>query len=407
MARTRRSRLAVALSVVAALVVVIVMIIVGAWLLAEETVEPDDPTAFYDPPERTEEAPGTVLRSETIAGAQPGATTTRVLYASTDPAGDPIAVSGVVITPDGAAPPGGRPVVAWAHGTSGVAPRCAPSLEQHGGVDRIPALDHFVDRGAIVVTTDYPGLGTPGPHPYLVGASEGRAVLDAARAAHAFAGDESGRTVVFGHSQGGHAVLFAAELAPTYAPELDLVGAAPMAPPTNLAELMRDDESEIAGVLLTALAVKSWSDYYPDTPAHEVVHEEFLPAIDDLGSKCIETNAQSLLELPDILDLKGRFLSSDPSRQPDWKPHFVANTPAAAPLAVPLFVVQGTVDDIVDPTVTAAYVSRECAAGSVVDYKTYPGAGHFEIRTVAARDVADWLLARTAGEPAASTCASD
>ena len=103
-----------------------------------------------------------------------GAEVTRLLYHSTDPDGEPIAVSGIAITPPGEPPSDGWPVVAWAHGTTGIASRCAPSLESGAGAHLIPALTELTDGGYVVVATDYPGLGTPGPHPYLVGESEGR-----------------------------------------------------------------------------------------------------------------------------------------------------------------------------------------------------------------------------------------
>ena len=114
----------------------------------------------------------------------------RILYTSTDPSGTPIAVSGVVVTPTGEPPPGGWPIIAWAHGTTGVDRRCAPSIDYpDAGLVRVPEVPDLLAAGTAVVFTDYPGLGTPGPHPYLVGESEGRAVLDSIRAARALLGD--------------------------------------------------------------------------------------------------------------------------------------------------------------------------------------------------------------------------
>ena len=390
-------------------IVAIVVVLIGAWALVQKDVEPDDPTSFYEPPDPVpDDAPGTILRSEPIDDAPAGATATRILYTSTDPSGAPIAVSGVVFTPTGPVPDGGRPTVAWAHGTSGVASRCAPSLEAGGGAIRIPELANFLDEGATVVFTDYPGLGTPGPHPYLVGESEGRAVLDSVRAAQNVVGDDANdKAAIFGHSQGGHSVVFAAELAPTYAPEVDVVGVAAMAPPTDLAQLMEADQGSASGILLTAMAIEAWSKFYPDTPATDVVASGFMPAVEDLGRKCIETNAQDLVEAPDIDDLRRRFLKGDPADSPAWKPHFAENTPATAPLTIPLFVAQGAIDQIVHPEVTQAYVKYECDAGGNVELTMYPDTGHFAVKTKAAPDVFAWLTARIAGEPATPNCGTD
>ena len=132
-------------------------------------IEPSAPGAFYDPPDPlTAGDPGTVIRSEALRGLPAGTRGWRVLYLSTDPAGTAIAVSGTVFAPDAPAPPGGRPVIAWAHPTTGVDRRCAPSMDfPEEGLSRVPEYDELIAAGAVVVFTDYPGLGTPGPHPYL------------------------------------------------------------------------------------------------------------------------------------------------------------------------------------------------------------------------------------------------
>ena len=135
-------------------------------------------TSFYRASvEEIAGAPGTLIRQEPMSGAPLDAKAYRVLYRSTGLKGEPIAVSGVVIIPRGPVPPEGRPIVAWAHPTTGIVPHCAPSLA-HFFFQQVQGLREMVERGWIVAATDYPGLGTPGPHPYLVGVSEGRAVLD-------------------------------------------------------------------------------------------------------------------------------------------------------------------------------------------------------------------------------------
>ena len=158
----------------------------------------------------------------------------RVLYRSEGLHGEPIVVSGVVIVPAGTPPPGGRPIVAWAHPTTGIVAACAPSLARVF-FRSIQGLHELLAQGFVIAATDYPGLGTAGPHPYLVGISEGRAVLDSVRVARKIPGSGDGKIfAVWGHSQGGQAALFTGILAHDYAPELELVGVAePLPPPTS------------------------------------------------------------------------------------------------------------------------------------------------------------------------------
>ncbi|MDP8988286.1 MAG: lipase, partial [Actinomycetota bacterium] len=103
-----------------------------------------------------------------------GARAWDLLYLSEGGDGRSAAVGGVVYAPGGPPPDEGRPVLSWAHGTVGLADHCAPS---RAGVF-VPDLAELVHAGYVVAATDYEGLGTPGPHPYLVGASAGRSVLD-------------------------------------------------------------------------------------------------------------------------------------------------------------------------------------------------------------------------------------
>src|SRR5579871_3361121 len=180
---------------------------VVVWLAANGSPALANTSGFYDVgPAELQGATGSLIRFERLFDSPFGAVAYRILYRSRGLANEPIAVSGIAIVPSGPAPAGGRNVVAWAHPTTGVARRCAPSLSPFG-IEWIPQLERLVAQGYIVTATDYPGLGTPGPHPYLVGVSEGRAVLDSARAVRALPdGHASNRVALWGHSQGGQAV---------------------------------------------------------------------------------------------------------------------------------------------------------------------------------------------------------
>ena len=133
--------------------------------------------ALYDvSPGEIPGKPGSIIRIWPLEGGGPGmggkGDAFRMLYRSTNPRGQPIAVSGAIYIPSGPVPAGGRNIIAWAHPTSGVMPPCAPSLMPDVG-GMMWNLPNMVAQGYIVVATDYPGLGTDGIHPYLISESEG------------------------------------------------------------------------------------------------------------------------------------------------------------------------------------------------------------------------------------------
>src|ERR1700761_3601808 len=245
-------------------------------------------TSFYDAPRSLLAGqPGTLVRQQPIDGAPLGAAAYRVLYRSAGLKREPIFVSGVVIVPEGDPPPGGRPIVAWAHPTSGVTPRCAPSLAIFL-FQQIQGLRSFVERGYVVAATDYPGLGTPETHPYLVGDSEAEAVIDSVRVASNMPGAGGGkRFVVWGHSQGGQAALFTGLIAKSYAPELTLLGVAAAAPATDLVTLMNDDINSVGGKNITSMALGSWHRVY-DASISKIVDPRAIPVMDRLAHECIE-----------------------------------------------------------------------------------------------------------------------
>ena len=142
-------------------------------------------------------------------------------------------VSGTLAVPKGRPPRRGWPLISWAHGTTGIADRCAPS---RGGGSGPPLLSRWLKAGYAIVRTDYEGLGTAVEHPYLICRSEGRSVLDAARAARRLDMRIGRRVVIAGHSQGGQAALWAASLAPRYTPDLKVRGTVAFAPASHLAE---------------------------------------------------------------------------------------------------------------------------------------------------------------------------
>ncbi len=320
--------------------------------------------------------PGTLIRSEAMLNPRDGTSAYRVLYRSTGLRNEPIAVSGIIVVPDGPPPAEGRPIVAWAHGTTGVAEPCAPSLSSHHFA-RIQGLNNLLERGYVVTATDYPGLGTAGTHPYLVGTSEARAVLDSIRVARALPGAGNGnRFAVWGHSQGGHAALFSGLLARHYAPELQLAGIAAAAPATELASLLAADIDTLGGKDLTAMTLWSWARVF-GAPIDRVVEPQALPTVDRLANDCLESALELLILERTAKRLDRSFLSvKNFADLEPWRSLIAQNSPGPLPDAIPVFLAQGELDDLVRPSITRNYMRRLCEAGSKVRLLLMPNVGH-------------------------------
>jgi alpha-beta hydrolase superfamily lysophospholipase len=313
-------------------------------------------------------------------------------------------VSGLVIAPQGPAPAGGRRVVAWAHGTTGVARKCAPSLFPQS-LTWIPGLADMLARGYVVAATDYPGLGTEGPHPYLVGESEARAVLDSVRAARNL--EEAGASehfAVWGHSQGGHATLFSGILARRYAPELRLAGVAAAAPATELGELFSADIKGVIGKVLGAFALWSWSKVY-DIPLDNVVLERSMLVFERVAGFCNDTPRQvaRLIFAEQPLEREG-FLAVNVTKVEPWRKIMTQNTPGAMPAGLPVFLAQGTADTVVRPRVTHKYMRMLCGKGTPVAFLQVPGGDHDASAEYGAGPAIAWIADRFRGAPPPSNC---
>ncbi|WP_110207412.1 lipase family protein [Nocardioides daejeonensis] len=140
----------------------------------------------------------------------------RVRYASTSVTGAPTVVTGLVHLPAGEPSARGWPVVTYGHMTTGGSDRSAPSgaTDGHPELRRMTQGDHFVSHllraGIAVLQPDYEGLGSPGPHPYLIGPALATSVRDLLVAARADDSRLSDQWVAAGHSEGAVAALFAA-----------------------------------------------------------------------------------------------------------------------------------------------------------------------------------------------------
>jgi pimeloyl-ACP methyl ester carboxylesterase len=361
---------------------------------------------FYElPADLPAGEPGDLIRTEPILSAPAGTSAWRVIYHSRDLAGDDIPVSGVVIEPDGPAPDGGRPIVSWAHPTTGSVAHCAPSL----GVDPfllIEGLHELLDAGFAVAATDYPGMGVAGASSYLLGVPEGNSVLDAARAARNLPNAHvSDNLWLWGHSQGGQAALFAAQDAATYAPDLTLHGVAVAAPAADLGVLMTDDIVNHSGVAIASYAFPAFEAAYADRFSQEDMQailtptgQTGAPAIEQL---CLLTQNAEVQKLAD--PLVGNFVTADPSSTEPWKTMLEENSAGGAAIGVPIFVAQGLADTLVIPQATIDFVQRLCGAGEHVDFHRFDGVDHGFIADVAIPDLIAWV-GDVRNERAPDTC---
>ncbi len=369
---------------------------------AERQPEEFDGGDFYAAPDPVpDDEHGTLVRYQQVDGLDVGgATAWRIMYVSESLEGEPIVVTGMALVPPGDAPAGGRPVLTIAHGTSGIADECAPS--KHPVATELSLMGPFIDAGYLVVLSDYEGLGTPGRHPYLVGESEGRGVLDGALAARQLPDAEAGDQLsIFGYSQGGHGALWAGQLAADWAPDYELVGTVAGAPATELPTIFSAAGSlPIAGFLYMIIA--GFAEAYPEadpglvlTPAGEAE----LPQVDQ---GCVREVIEHFAVTPNAELLKPGLAEVEP-----WADLEAANDPGRVATDSPILIVHSAADDVVPATLSQVLVQRMCAEGQVVERRVYDkGQGHVEAVPDAVSDAFEWLQRLAAGDEPVSTCAA-
>ncbi len=346
--------------------------------------------------------PGTVVRTSPISFAPKGSHGWRVLYRSQGAHQERTISSGLVFVPDGPAPAGGRPVVAWAHGTVGMGDSCAPSRSLDHLAD-MDWLDGMLARGWVVTATDYSGFGTKGTLPYLVGNAAAYDVLNSVRAARQVRGLEaSDRFAVWGHSQGGQSALFAAALAAKYSPELDLVAAATAAPAAELGPLIdRQYDTAVSWAIGPEIAV-AWPRVYKELSLTEILTRSALDNYANFSELFIASS--SLLGIARKNLLGQDFFKHNPVKSANWRARLVQNTVPNTPPGIPVIVAQGLSDSVVLPNTTALLDRRYCAAKIALETFWMPGVNHQKSAIVAGPRVTRWLAARFAGKRAPNTC---
>ncbi|MDG3439602.1 lipase family protein [Nitrospirillum amazonense] len=359
--------------------------------------------------------PGLPLREETfpatLSRPKVAGTALRILYTATSGVGRGLVpVSGIVYLPAGAPPPGGWPILAWAHGTTGFADVCAPSWRGQPARD-VAYLQRWMEAGFAVVATDYEGLGTKGVHPYLLWKSEGRSILDAVRAAlKAKPGVLRNQVVIAGQSQGSGAALGATYLAPDYAPDLHVLGTVATGLVVTFAgpqgdgyvkkpEQYTDPRQMDPGFAMLRIAGIDRA-LHPELDPADFVTAKGRPLLDAARTSCLH----DLFALSKEKGLTGEevFVPDLKPLDADMEPNFVL---PVAKMTVPIFAGTGLADGMAGTAGQYNAVKAMCDAGTRVQWHVYPGLSHNGAVNGSLADSLPFVQALLKGETPKGNCA--
>ena len=354
--------------------------------------------------------PGALLRSEPLPQdliLENASKSERILYSSTNGLDDKthIAVSGALFWPKGDPPVGGWPLVAWAHGTVGAAPKCAPSFMGRSERDK-KYLNSWLSAGFAVVATDYQGLGTAGGHPYLATRPEAYGVLDSVRAVRGQPqiGDAA---IVVGQSQGAGAAFATAAFQPSYAPDVKLLGTVATGVPyfskETLAALARsgaDNKDKVTPTLAYTFLLLQLAEL--TTPGFDP-----KPYLTDSGRAVYDMGSESCLGAIEDAIEKGQISAKvgfAKAVTPVVQSLFPLISYPTLQLQQPLFVGTGEADRDVPPEMQGVLVRDACAAGSRVTWRRYAGLDHSGTVNASLADSLRFVRDLLAGKPGPNGC---
>lgn len=318
----------------------------------------------------------------------------RLFYATPDARGSMATSTAALYLPPGAPPAGGWKVIAYGHGTVGLADICAPSTRKWES-NTFNYLGFWLTRGFAVVLSDYQGLGTPGVHPYLHGGVAASSIVDSVRAAHQLPLALSPRWAVLGHSQGGHAALFTSRFVDELSAGsgLDFRGTVAIAPGANVEKLIGLATPELPLALppgLTTYALllfAAFRDTYPELAVDEALTEQGRALVDLALVRCTraindaaagvrtdEVLTRPVVEIPGVVPLATQYLQ----------------VPAQGHTR-PILLVQGLADVNVPAPLTLPLAAELAANGQPVELLVRPEADHFSVLALTAEPVAQFL----------------
>ncbi len=360
---------------VAALVLAIGLALLGSQLRAGSPLV----DAFYYPSGEVPDTPGQLLDSEPFTrGIPETARAWRILYTTTRNNAAPTVGSALVVVPRDTT--GAPPVITWTHGTTGYDRACAPTLlAEPLASGAMFVEDQVVSEGWALVATDYMGLGTEGPHPYLIGEGQARSALDAllaARQMEAVAlGDE---TVVWGHSQGGHAALWTGILAPSYAPDINVLGIAALAPAADLPGFLEALPEITGGSVFASFVIQAYSEIYDDVEFDAYVDPAGRTIAREMSKRCLSEPGVAVSVLHALALSRDRQIFRTDTPTGALRERLIDNVPVGD-LPAPVLIGQGLSDTIIDPDVQDAYAAARCAERWNLDYRRYPDRDHLSL----------------------------
>lgn len=378
---------------------------------ASDKVAP--PNSFYTPPSPLPQVPpGTVLKSEPIADAPAGMQATRIMYMSSKVDGTPVPITAAFFmrTVPGA-PPEGRPLVGFTHGTSGMGTKCgmsqAPFTPGTTGAQFFgPEMKPFIDAGYAVVATDYQNMGAPGTPSYLVKKAEAYAALDSMRAAYNLAPNllDGSKAGVIGHSQGGQAALATGSFATSYAPDLPIKGVISQAPGMTVgmpmvmkALVSGPNESAANRAEYLSYMAGSFAGTYPD----QITTGDVLTPY----GVSMQPTAEELCGPPLKDKFVGKPLSDTVRAEFPTSFYRLANDNVPSDhIQTPVLITQGGKDTAIVPQFTYATFRALCENGTEADMKVYPDDDHNSLLWTARTETISWMNDRMEGKPAANGC---
>lgn len=332
-----------------------------------------------------------------VAGA---ARAYRILYSTTDQHNSPAVSTAAVFVPKGEAPPGGWPVIAWAHGTVGLGDDCTPSAQPRSARDN-EYLSHWLDQGYVVVGSDYTGLGTPGLMSYLNSVATAHAIIDSVIAAHHMNLPLSPKWALVGQSQGGAAAVASARWATEFSKGsgLDYRGVVATGTPANIDDVIITAGPDMVlppglgpiASAYTAYILAGFRELRPDV--NSVLTPAGLTAADQAETLCTAPLSAAVAGLT-----PPQFFSAPLASLPGMRGALAdfMGTPVTG-YDRPIFLGVGLKDRDVPPSSTLKFADQLKANGQDVALYVYPEDDHSSTVLTSMADSTPFLQAQFAG----------